>query len=205
MNEEIFRWINGWAGHFYFLDTCMIVLTNSVPYITFAMILFLWFNRKGEKGIERQYTVLYIVFSALLALLINAGIHLVYYHPRSFVVHHVHQLIPHSADSSFVSDHAILAFSIAWILLFRRDKWGYPMLVWAIVISISRIFVGVHYPVDVVGSMVLSCGTSGLVLSLSKSKRFNLFAQMVFRLDYTVTKHIPFVPIYRHESLDKKG
>jgi undecaprenyl-diphosphatase len=205
MNDEIFRWINGWAGHFSFLDTIMIVLTNSVPYITVAMILFLWFNRKGEEGIERQYTALYIVFSALLALLINEGIHLVYYHPRPFVAHHVHQLIPHSADSSFVSDHAILAFSIAWILLFRKDKWGYPALVWAIVVSISRIFVGVHYPADVAGSMVLSCGTSGLVLSLSKSKRFDLFAQMVFRLDYTVIKHIPFVPIYRHESLDKKG
>ncbi|ADI27899.1 undecaprenyl-diphosphatase [Geobacillus sp. C56-T3] len=205
MNDEIFQLINRWAGHFSFLDTIMVVASNSVPYISVAVVLFLWFYRKGEKGVERPYTALYTALTALLALSVNVVIHLVYYHPRPFVVHHVHQLLPHSSDSSFVSDHAVLAFSIAWMLLFRRDRWGYPAFVWAIVVGISRVFVGVHYPADVAGSMVLS-GVMGIfVILLSKSKRFELFAQFLFRLDHTVIKYVPFLQAYCHKELDKKG
>ncbi|WP_082174380.1 undecaprenyl-diphosphatase [Bacillus sp. FJAT-27231] len=168
MNYEIFQRINGWAGHFGLIDTVMVALSNSVPYIVLALMLYLWFGGDQKKRMDQRYTALYTVFTSALALCVNAVIHLIYYHPRPFVSHHVHQLVPHAADSSFVSDHAVLVFAIAWTVLFRNDRLKYPIFIWAILVGLSRIYVGVHFPADVLGSILLACMTSILVMYFSK-------------------------------------
>ncbi|WP_242220897.1 undecaprenyl-diphosphatase [Bacillus cereus group sp. BfR-BA-01380] len=199
MNYEIFQWINDLAGRSSFLDRGMIFITNSVPYVVIAFMLFLWFTANKEKRAEKQYTAMYIVFSCLLGLSINAILHLVYYHPRPFVAHHVHQLIPHPADSSFVSDHSVLVFSITCTLLLRNDSWKYPVLVWAIIVGISRVFVGVHYPADVIGGALISYGASLLVMKFSK--KLEPLVQVVFYMYKKLTKHIPFLAKYSYKDL----
>lgn len=198
MNYEIFQWINDLAGRSPYLDRSMIFITNSVPYIVIAFILFLWFTTNKEKRAEKQYTAIYIVFSCLLGLSINAILHLFYYHPRPFVAHHVHQLIPHPADSSFVSDHSVLVFSIACTLLLRNDSWKYPVLVWAIIVGISRIFVGVHYPADVIGGALVSYGASILVMQFSQ--KLEPLVQVVFYTYKRLTEHIPFLAKYSYKG-----
>ncbi|WP_391119822.1 undecaprenyl-diphosphatase [Psychrobacillus sp. L3] len=180
MNYHIFQQINEWAGHSKLLDTIMITLSNSLPYISVVIILYLWFIGHKQQGIEKRYTAIYAIFSSAIALVINAIIHLVYYHPRPFVTHQVHQLVPHTADSSFVSDHAVLVFAIAWIFIMRNERFKYPILIWAIVVGLSRIYVGVHYPIDVIGSALLSCATSGLVMYFSI--KLEPLIQLLFRL-----------------------
>ncbi|WP_391207331.1 undecaprenyl-diphosphatase [Psychrobacillus sp. L4] len=180
MNFNIFQQINGWAGHSRLLDTIMITMSDSLPYIAVAIILYLWFVGNKQQGIEKRYTAIYAIFSSAIALVINAIIHLVYYHPRPFVTHHVHQLVPHTVDSSFVSDHAVLVFAIAWIFIMRNDRLKYPILIWAIVVGLSRIYVGVHYPADLIGSALLSCATSGLVIYFST--KLEPIVQVLFRL-----------------------
>ncbi|QFF97863.1 undecaprenyl-diphosphatase [Psychrobacillus glaciei] len=180
MNFTIFQQINGWAGHSRLLDTIMITLSDSLPYIAVAIILYLWFVGNKQQGIEKRYTAIYAVFSSAIALCINAIIHFVYYHPRPFVTHHVHQLVPHTVDSSFVSDHAVLVFAIAWTFIMRNDRFKYPILIWAIVVGLSRIYVGVHYPADVIGSALLSFATSGIVTLFSM--KLEPLVQLVFRL-----------------------
>ncbi|MBO9129463.1 undecaprenyl-diphosphatase [Bacillus sp. 165] len=202
MNYEIFQWINGWSGHFSYLDRGMIFITNSVPYAAIVIMLFLWFVGNRDKRAEKQYIAIYAVFSCLLGLSVNAILHLVYYHPRPFVVHHVHQLIPHSADSSFVSDHAVLVFSMAWTMLLRNDSWKYPVLIWAVIVGISRVFVGVHYPVDVIGGALISYG--GSIVIIQSSKKLEPVVQVVFIVYHGLTKHIPFLDKYSHKDLSQE-
>ena len=116
LNYEVFQWINSFAGKSSAMDSVMVMITNSVPYFIMACLLLLWFSGKTERTIYHRYTALYMLFTIVLSLCINEVIHLVYYHPRPFVTHHVHKLIPHPANSSFVSDHSILVFSAAWII-----------------------------------------------------------------------------------------
>jgi undecaprenyl-diphosphatase len=102
----------------------MIGITDSVPYVAILFMLFLWFSRaKRETALAKQYTVIYTVLSTLFVLFLNAAIHLIYYHLCPFATHHVHQLVPHVADSSVVSDHSVLVFAIAFTLLLRNDWW----------------------------------------------------------------------------------
>ena len=188
MNYEGFQWINGWAGYTSFLDELMLLVTTSVPYVAVAILLSLWFSSKKKQTLERRRTALYAAFSSLMALFVNSIIHLIYYHPRPFIAHHVHLLVHHAADSSFVSDHAVLVFAIAWTILLRNERIKYPVFIWAAIVAISRIYIGVHYPVDVIGSALLGFGTSLLVIHYLK--KWEPVIQFMFRFYDLVAKRL---------------
>lgn len=80
---------------------------------------------------------------------------------------------------SFTSSHATNHFAMAmfWIVLFRR-KWRHALwlcLVWAISISVSQIYVGVHYPLD-----ILSGGLLGILIGLGTGHLFQRFYPRFF-------------------------
>jgi membrane-associated phospholipid phosphatase len=65
---------------------------------------------------------------------------------------------PHS--SSFTSSHACNHFSAAmfiFLTLKHTSKWWMLVFLWAGTISYSQIYVGVHYPLDVIGGIILGC------------------------------------------------
>ncbi|EJS54650.1 undecaprenyl-diphosphatase [Bacillus cereus] len=197
MNFTVFQWINNFAGSSKLLDTLMIAITNSVPYVAILFMLILWFNNgKKENAIRKQYTVLYTTLSVSIALLVNVLIHAVYYHPRPFITHHVNQLVPHAADSSFVSDHSVLVFSIAFVFILRGEKLKYIALIWAILVGVSRMYVGVHYPLDILGAAFLTFITSGLVMQ--SARIFEPLAKFIFKMYALVAKRVPFLAKYNH-------
>ncbi|GLV64285.1 undecaprenyl-diphosphatase [Bacillus mycoides] len=197
MNYTVFQWINNFAGSSKLLDTLMIAITNSVPYVAILFMLILWFNNgKKENAIRKQYTVLYTTLSVSIALLVNVLIHAVYYHPRPFITHHVNQLVPHAADSSFVSDHSVLVFSIAFVFILRGEKLKYIALIWAILVGVSRMYVGVHYPLDILGAAFLTFITSGLVMQ--STRIFEPLAKLIFKMYALVAKRVPFLAKYNH-------
>ena len=64
-------------------------------------------------------------------------------------------LIAAPKDASFPSGHTIAAFDAASVLLLRHPKWGIAALVLAALIAFSRLYLYVHYPTDVLVSVVL--------------------------------------------------
>lgn len=197
MNYTVFQWINNFAESSKLLDTLMIAITNSAAYVAILFMLILWFNNgKKENAIRKQYTVLYTTLSVSIALLVNVLIHAVYYHPRPFITHHVNQLVPHAADSSFVSDHSVLVFSIAFVFILRGEKLKYIALIWAILVGVSRMYVGVHYPLDILGRAFLTFITSGLVMQ--SARIFEPLAKFIFKMYALVAKRVPFLAKYNH-------
>ncbi|MGG0723660.1 undecaprenyl-diphosphatase [Bacillus mycoides] len=197
MNHTVFQWINNFAGSSKLLDTLMIAITNSAAYVAILFMLILWFNNgKKENAIIKQYTVLYTTLSVSIALLVNILIHAVYYHPRPFITHDVHQLVPHAADSSFVSNHSVLVFSIAFVFILRGEKLKYIALIWAILVGISRMYVGVHYPLDILGAAFLTFITSGLVIQ--STRILEPLASFIFKMYALVAKRVPFLAKYNH-------
>ncbi|MDR4984501.1 MULTISPECIES: undecaprenyl-diphosphatase [Bacillus cereus group] len=197
MNYTVFQWFNHLAGSSKLLDMLMIAITNSAVYVAILFMLILWFNNgKKENAIRKQYTVLYTTLSVIISLLVNVFIHAVYYHPRPFVTHNVHQLVPHAADSSFVSDHSVLVFSIAFVFILRGEKLKYIALIWAVLVGISRMYVGVHYPLDILGAAFLTFITSGLVMQ--SARMFEPIAKFIFKMYGLVAKRIPFLAKYNH-------
>ena len=78
---------------------------------------------------------------------------------------------------SFVSSHATNAFGIAtflWLILRKKINWIWIMYLWAMVFSFTRIYLGVHYPSDILGGAVL-----GSILGLAVYKLGRLMPENI--------------------------
>ena len=73
---------------------------------------------------------------------------------------------------SFISSHAANTFAIAFFigLTLRNIKWFVFLFSWAVIIGYSRIYLGVHFPFDIIGGMFWALFVSLLVYNVFKSK-----------------------------------
>jgi undecaprenyl-diphosphatase len=160
MNYNLFQMINDLAGRFDWIDDVMEILAKDIVWVMLAVLVMLWFTGKTAN----QKVVFYACMTASISLLLAAFvISPEVNHPRPFVGHSVHQLIPHAPDASFPSDHATLAFSLAFAIVWVKRRTGMAMLALAVLTGLARVYVGVHYPGDIAGSIVLSLFVSFLV------------------------------------------
>jgi undecaprenyl-diphosphatase len=99
-----------------------------------------------------------------LGLLIAQIIGLVWSHPRPFMIGIGHTLISHVADSSFPSDHLTLLWAISFSFLLHRSTRmaGLALAVLGLPMAWARIYVGVHFPLDMVGAALVAIFSAGL-------------------------------------------
>ncbi|WP_066065119.1 undecaprenyl-diphosphatase [Neobacillus soli] len=162
MNYKLFQAVNDFAGNHPFLDGLMVFVTERALIIYALVLLSIWFFGKEKY----KYTVVYAAITGVLGLFINFVIGQIYFEPRPFVTHDVHLLVKHAADASFPSDHTTGAFSLALAVFLRHRKIGGAMVLFAVLTGFSRIYVGHHYPFDVLGSIVVGLAVSILVYKL---------------------------------------
>lgn len=151
MDFTFFQLINQFAGKLGLLDSLMVGLAQYGVLLLALPLLYMWF--KGDTGAKKA--ALLSLLSMAIALLINQIIGHIYFRPRPFTAHSVTQLIDHSADSSFPSDHTSFAFGIAWLIMFKDRRIGTFALLIGVLVGISRVFVGVHYPGDVLAGALV--------------------------------------------------
>ena len=77
-------------------------------------------------------------------------------HPRPFTIGLGHAFFAHKATSSFPSNHTIIIATLAFTLLFDRRwaGWGWATLALAAVVGLSRVYLGVHFPLDIAGGLL---------------------------------------------------
>jgi len=86
------------------------------------------------------------------------------------IQHLVHTIKSCGGQYGFASSHASNTFALAtFLLLVYRNKWSKLMLVWAAVVSYSRIYAGVHYPGDIVMGAMLGIISALIVYWLYKT------------------------------------
>lgn len=71
-------------------------------------------------------------------------------------------LIEKQHDFSFPSGHTIASFEAAVAILLRNKKLGVPAMILAVLIAFSRLYLYVHYPTDVIASVILGTGLAFL-------------------------------------------
>jgi undecaprenyl-diphosphatase len=96
--------------------------------------------------------------SGLAGLLINQIIGLVWQHPRPFMIGLGHTFIVHAPDSSFPSDHLTLLWAVAFSFLLHRSLRleGLALALLGIPVAWARIYLGVHFPLDMVGAILVA-------------------------------------------------
>ena len=75
-------------------------------------------------------------------------------------------LIERQHDFSFPSGHTIASFEAAVAMLICNKKLGIPAMILAVLIAFSRMYLYVHYPTDVIASVILGTGLAFLAVFL---------------------------------------
>jgi undecaprenyl-diphosphatase len=162
LNLTLFHIINDLAGRNYFLDNTMIFAAQDIIYIFGVYLVYLWFVKS-----EYRQEVLFAGYGALLGLGINFVIRLFYFHPRPFMIPTGMLLIAHVPETSFPSDHATLMFAISLMFLTFRElrSKGAILFVLSFISGLARVYVGVHFPMDIAGSLFVALFSIGLLLN----------------------------------------
>ncbi|MET3698249.1 undecaprenyl-diphosphatase [Bacillus oleivorans] len=172
MDTKLFQAIISKSGNIPILDEIMIFFSKKARYVYLFILLFLFF-----KGGNHRETVRNAAISMAAGLFLNRIIKIFYYRPRPFIKQKVGILIPSKLDSSFPSKHTVLAFAISNSLLLRERVLGIILTLFSLLTGFSRIWVGHHYPADIIRSAIIGSGTSLLVEAfflISKNRNYCL-------------------------------
>lgn len=103
-------------------------------------------------------TALKALVVAAMALIGNALIGLVWDRARPFVAGVGHAWIAHAATGSFPSDHLTIQWVVAGMLWLdpRTRRWGMVVALLGLPMAWARIYLGVHYPGDMMGALALA-------------------------------------------------
>jgi undecaprenyl-diphosphatase len=166
LNVQLFQWIHYRAGAHPVVDGFAVLVAKDGPYIMLVLLAVLWFfEGKNKKTALQEATE-----AAVIGLAVNQLIGLFYFHPRPFMVGLCTPLFSHGVETSFPSDHATLMFAAAFYLLIVRRwvAWGIPLLTVAVLTAWGRVYCGIHFPFDMVGSLVVGLGSVGLMHLVAK-------------------------------------
>lgn len=169
IDKEIFLFLN--SKHQTWLDPLMLALSSYIFWgVLFALFAtFIFFKSEKSKIVSVGFYTVAVVMSSLGTNVVK----LIIQRPRP--IHEeewegvIHNIEKHSAAYSFYSSHAATVFCIAmfvWLFFKPQRIYGVVAFLWAIGVSYSRIYVGKHYPGDVLFGTIfgLLCGYVGYKL-----------------------------------------
>jgi undecaprenyl-diphosphatase len=152
---QIYKAIDASGPHF--LHGVFRFLANDLVVIIVALIVLLFLIPWRTHLADRRRAAVAATAAAALALLVAQPIANAIDRARPFVAHpgDSHLLIGRSTDPSFPSDHATGAFAIAVAVWAYDRTFGAVFLVLALVLGFARVYVGTHYPGDILGGAIL--------------------------------------------------
>jgi undecaprenyl-diphosphatase len=159
VNIDAFRMINDLGKQFPALNPTFLFLAEYMVVVLALATLLYWFTRTER---NRMMTVS-AVFAFVIAESLGKVAGRLHSNNQPFVeLSNVNQLIDKAVNNSFPSDHTILFFSFCITFWLFRRQWSCLWGLLALLVGISRIWVGVHYPADVVAGAAIASLTACL-------------------------------------------
>jgi membrane-associated phospholipid phosphatase len=148
--------INGLSGAS-LTDHLLTFAATTLPLVIVAVVALAFLWPYGAGRAERRRGAVLATAAAAIALLVNQPISRLVDRLRPYVAHpaHAHLLIAPSHDASFPSDHATGGFALAVAVFLYDRAIGALLLALAAVVAFARVYVGTHYPGDVVAGALI--------------------------------------------------
>lgn len=170
LNEQLFFFINNFAGQYVVPDSFFVFVTKVfVPaLIIFSTLYFFVALPKKAQTLKSKlssYTdgILLLFSISLVGVLVQLIKTNIPFPRPSQILDGVNSLSTYGSYDSFPSMHSALAFAVAVFIYQYSKKAGIMALGLAILVALSRVFVGVHFPVDVlVGAFIGSIVSWGI-------------------------------------------
>lgn len=160
-NQTLFTDVNDLARHTPWLHGL------GAGYAKYGVVLFgalillaVWQARHGQHA--KLAAALWAGIATILAVGINQPVVSLVAEPRPYQTHPgILVLVTRSADWSFPSDHSVMAGACAVGLLIASRRLGIIAAVLALLMAAARVYVGAHYPVDVLAGLLLGALVAG--------------------------------------------
>lgn len=162
LNAQLFAWINAGANPSAGLLVLARIAAQDLILLVPLLLAAGWLWRSQA---PRTALVL-AALAALTGLAINQVIGLFWFEPRPFALAVGHQFLAHAADSSFPSDHLTVIWSAAFALCASRGwrRAGAGLALLGLPVAWARVYLGVHWPVDMAGAALVSLASALLLL-----------------------------------------
>lgn len=105
---------------------------------------------------QHRLTAMMLVLGLVIALTLSHVIGLIAFRPRPFMIGLGHALIDHRPNASFPSNHGLIFAVSAAVLFLRGYRAAWLVAALGILVAWSRIYLGVHYPLDMIGAAIIA-------------------------------------------------
>lgn len=145
----------------------------------------------------RKIALIMALSMGLNCLIVEVGLKNIFMRTRTFILENDFLVFLNSVgypppySSSFPSGHASTSIAVAMTLYFYNKKWGTPAVIWAILVALSRAYLCVHFPTDIIAGIVLGIIVAKLVYTYSI-----LFIDRYIKEKYGLIKLTPMLDIY---------
>ena len=156
LNTTVFAAINGLAEKSYYVDRAFVWVTTYLIYALFVgVIAYLFYDayRKRHLPLQELHAIarsIYVTISVAIAWFVVWMLKVALVIPRPGHTLPSVNVLTNATGSSFPSGHAALSMAIATALFVYHPKIGKYAIMLALAIGVSRVYVGVHYPLDIV-------------------------------------------------------
>jgi undecaprenyl-diphosphatase len=168
----VVTFLNQFARRSYALDDLVLLASSYLFRVTgiLALLWWAWFRERGDRSRTREILASGMIACLLSLALARALALLLPFRQRPLREPSLHFVLPYGESSnallgwsSFPSDHAAVYFTLATCLCFVSRPAGVVAIAWAIIMmGLPRIYLGLHYPTDILGGMVLGVGVAYL-------------------------------------------
>lgn len=169
LDKQLFVFLN--SLHSPAMDVVMYAISGKLIWAPLYIAILIWLGNKYKRKflVILVFIILAVTLADQLSVLIKNHVHRLRpcHDPTlSGIVHIVNNEC--GGLYSYVSSHATNSFNVALLsLLLLRKRWfTVTILIWAAIVSYSRIYLGVHFPGDVFSGAILGCLTGWAIYSL---------------------------------------
>lgn len=168
MDGNIFRWVNRFADRTTGAHGVFVAFADYGIVLFAVLLLVAYLNGRRLDDVRAVAGSVWAGAATLIALGIGQLIGGAIDRARPYeAIRGVHVLVDRTTDFSFPSDHATVVGAVAAGLLLANRRLGIIAAVFAVVMAFTRVYVGAHYPGDVVAGLALGAvvaGAGGLVV-----------------------------------------
>lgn len=155
VNNDFFLLINASVGAPpAIVSLAKLVASDLIDFVPLLLIaLWIWGRPDQRAGLAAAS------IATTLALGANQIAGLLWYEPRPFMIGLGRTLMAHVPENSFPSDHAtfILTVGFALVSTHTTPTWGKVVCAWGVLVAWARIYLGLHFPLDMLASALIAC------------------------------------------------